>query len=51
LNSKYANAISDEGYFLRILAEQIDCLSPRISDYPDSRDLDRLVNEYFGDYF
>ena len=50
LTSKYANAISDEGYFLRILAEQIDCLSPRISDYPSSGDLDRLVNEYFGDY-
>lgn len=50
LTEKYSGAIEDEGYFLRVLRESIECLHARIPDYPDYREVDKLINEYFGDY-
>lgn len=38
------------GSFLGILGDISDCLSPRFSDYPDSREVDENVNIYFQDY-
>ena len=38
------------GSLLGIMGDQLNCLSPRISDYPDSRDVDRNINEYFTHY-
>jgi hypothetical protein len=51
LHNKYSNAIEDEAYFIRILDENNDCLYPRISDYPDSREVDKNINMYFSDFF
>ncbi len=51
LTNKYSNALEDEGYFIRILDENNDCLYPRNYDYPDSRVVDKNINMYFSDFF
>jgi hypothetical protein len=38
------------GSLLGVMGEQLNCLSPKISDYPDSREVDKNINEYFRDY-
>jgi hypothetical protein len=38
------------GSLLGIMGDYLDCLSPRFSDYPDSREVDKNINEYFTDY-
>jgi hypothetical protein len=38
------------GSYLSILNEEIRCLNIRVPDYPDSREIDKNINMYFGDY-
>jgi hypothetical protein len=38
------------GSFIAIMAEDRDCLSIRVPDYPDSRKVDKHINLYFKDY-
>jgi len=38
------------GSFISIMAEDRDCLSVNAPDYPDSRKVDKNINEYFKDY-
>jgi hypothetical protein len=38
------------GSYLSMLNDSIRCLSFRVPDYPDSREVDKNINEYFGDY-
>lgn len=39
-----------EGSFINIVSNNRDCLSVRIPDYPDSREVDKNINSYFSDY-
>jgi len=52
-NKGYGNSGTLEywGSLVGILKEDKDCLSIRISDYPDFRKVDRNINSYFKDYF
>jgi len=53
LNNKgYGNSgtLEYHGSFISIMAEDRDCLSVRVSDYPDSRKVDKYINEFFKDY-
>jgi hypothetical protein len=36
---------------LYLLSEHKDCLSVHAPDYPDSRLVDKNINEYFSDHF
>lgn len=38
------------GSFLSVVSEIEDCLSARIPDYPDFREVDKNINLYFSDY-
>jgi hypothetical protein len=38
------------GSYLSMLKDSVSCLSFRVPDYPDSREVDKNINEYFGDY-
>ena len=38
------------GSYLNMLKDSIDCLSVYPPDYPDSRKVDKNINEYFNDY-
>ena len=38
------------GDYLGILKDQNECLSIRPPDYPDSRKVDKYINEFFNDY-
>ena len=38
------------GSYIDIMAEDRDCLSIRVPDYPDSRKVDKNINLYFKDY-
>ena len=38
------------GSYIDIMAEDRDCLSIRVPDYPDSRVVDKNINLYFKDY-
>ena len=52
-NSKgYGNSgtLEYHGSFIAIMAEDRDCLSVDPPDYPDSRKVDKNINEYFKDY-
>lgn len=52
-NSKnYGNSgtLGYHGSFIEIMAEDRDCLGVRVSDYPDSREVDKNINLYFKDY-
>lgn len=52
-NKEYGNSGTIEyfGSLIGLLKEDKDCLSIRVPDYPDYRILDKLINEYFPDYF
>lgn len=52
-NKGYGNSGTLEywGSLVGILKEDKDCLTIRISDYPDFRKVDRNINSYFKDYF
>ncbi len=52
-NKKYGNSgtLGYHGGFLEILNSDKDCLSVRVSDYPDSRKVDKNINDYFRDFF
>jgi len=51
-NKSYGNSGTLEyiGSYIGMLSEMGDLLNPRFPDYPDSRKLDKNINEYFGDY-
>ena len=38
------------GNFIGILEENGECLSVWAPDYPDSSEIDKNINEIFGDY-
>ena len=53
-NYKYNQYIS-ELYYYQLLKENIsnnlsDCIDFRMPEYPDFRDVENYVNEYFKDY-
>lgn len=52
-NKKYGNSgtLGYHGGFLEILKENKDCLSAQAPDYPDSRKVDKNINDYFSDHF
>lgn len=51
-NKGYGNSgtLEYHGSFISIMAEDRDCLSVHVSDYPDSRKVDKNINMYFKDY-
>ena len=52
-NSKgYGNSgtLEYHGGFIEIMKEDRDCLSAQAPDYPDSRKVDKNINEYFKEY-
>jgi len=51
-NKKYGQSgtLDYEGSFINIVSNNRDCLSVRIPDYPDSREVDKNINSYFLDY-
>jgi hypothetical protein len=51
-NKGYGNSgtLEYHGSYIGIMAEDRDCLSLRVSDYPDSRKVDKYINEFFKDY-
>lgn len=38
------------GNYTSLLADMLSCLSVRVPDYPDSREVDKNINMYFKDY-
>ena len=38
------------GSYISLLADMVHCLSVRVPDYPDSREIDKNINMYFKDY-
>jgi hypothetical protein len=51
-NKGYGNTgtLEYQGSYLNILREDRECLSARVSDYPDSTKVDNNINEMFNDY-
>jgi hypothetical protein len=51
-NKGYGNSgtLEYHGSYIGIMSEDRDCLSLRVSDYPDSRKVDKYINEFFKDY-
>lgn len=51
-NKDYVNhgTIGYHGSLLGLMGDYLDCLSPRFSDWPDSRLVDRIINEYFSNF-
>jgi hypothetical protein len=51
-NKGYGNSgtLEYHGSFISIMAEDRDCLSVHAPDYPDSRTVDKNINEYFKEY-
>lgn len=52
-NKGYGNSGTIEYYgdYIKLLKESIDCLSARVSDYPDHRIVDKNINLYFSDHY
>jgi hypothetical protein len=51
-NKGYGNSgtLEYHGSFISIMAEDRDCLTVRVPDYPDSRKVDKNINMYFKEY-
>jgi hypothetical protein len=51
-NKGYGNSgtLEYHGSFISIMAEDRDCLTVRVPDYPDSRTVDKNINMYFKEY-
>ena len=51
-NKGYGNSgtLEYQGGLIELIREDRDCLSVRVPDYPDSRTVDKNINEYFKDY-
>jgi hypothetical protein len=51
-NKGYGNSgtLEYHGGFIEIMKEDRDCLSAQAPDYPDSRKVDKNINEFFKDY-
>jgi hypothetical protein len=51
-NKSYGNSgtLEYHGSFISIMAEDRDCLTVRVPDYPDSRKVDKNINMYFKEY-
>jgi len=52
LNKRFGNSgtLEYHGSYVGILSDSVDCLSVRVPDYPDSREIDKNINMYFQDY-
>jgi hypothetical protein len=50
LSSEHSYSLDYDPVYLSILRESIDCISVSPPDYPDSREVDKNVNEFFSDY-
>jgi hypothetical protein len=51
-NKRYGNSgtLQYMGNYINVLQEDFECLRLGPSDYPDSRKVDKYINEYFNDY-
>ena len=51
-NKKYGNSgtLGYMGNYINVLQEDFECLRLGPSEYPDSRKVDKYINEYFNDY-
>jgi hypothetical protein len=51
-NKGYGNSgtLEYHGSYLEIMREDRDCLSAQAPDYPDSRRVDKNINEFFKEY-
>ena len=51
-NKGYGNSgtLEYHGGFIEIMKEDRDCLSAQAPDYPDSRKVDKNINQYFKEY-
>jgi hypothetical protein len=51
-NKGYGNSgtLEYHGSYLEIMREDRDCLSAQPPDYPDSRRVDKNINEFFKEY-
>ena len=51
-NKGYGNSgtLEYQGGLIELIREDRDCLSVRVPDYPDSRAVDKNINEFFKDY-
>lgn len=51
-NSRYGNSgtLAYQGNYINVLQEDFNCLNLSLPDYPDSRKVDKYINEYFNDY-
>jgi len=51
-NKNYGNSgtLNYQGNYINVLQEDFDCLKLSFPDYPDSRKVDKYINEYFNDY-
>ena len=51
-NKGYNNGTLEyQGSFMGVLTESVQCLAVYPPDYPNSRLVDKNINDYFGDYF
>ena len=46
----HSGTLEYHGGFVEIMKEDRNCLSVRVPDYPDSRKVDKNINEYFGEF-
>jgi len=51
-NKPYGNSgtLQYQGTYVNILQQDFECLKLGLPDYPDSRKVDKYLNEYFNDY-
>jgi hypothetical protein len=51
-NKRYGNSgtLGYMGNYINVLQEDFECLKIYPPDYPDSRKVDKYINEYFNDY-
>lgn len=50
-NKGYTETLEYYGYLIDVMANSLTCLSVFDPGYPDSRELEKNINEYFPDYF
>ena len=50
LSSEHSYSLDYDPVYLSILRESIDCISVSPPDYPDYREVEENVNEFFSDY-
>ena len=50
-NKNYTETLEYYGYLIDVMTNSLPCLSVWDPGYPDSRELEKNINEYFPDYF